>query len=365
MARTCCYLLAAVCLASALSYPVNAQVRVKDVVTVEGVRSNQLFGLGLVVGLDGTGGKSNFTRQMAVEMLRRLNFVTDLSSFDSESVAAVMVTADLPPFATEGTRIDVTVSAIDDAESLQGGVLLLTPLRGADGEVYAVAQGPLSVGGFVFSGQAAQAQKNHPTVGRIPGGAVVERAVPTEFVHQGYIRLLLRQPDPSTADGIAAAVNQQFPGVAQALDPGTVQVRLPAEAMENPVGFLRKLGELRVTPDVPARVVINERTGTIVAGQNVAISAVAIAHANLAIVTSETPDVSQPPPLSPGQTVVVPRTQIDVTEEGGALHPVGPAVTVGDLARALNALGVTPRDIIAIFQALREAGALHAELIIM
>ncbi len=355
----------ALLLGLAVAPSARAQVRIKDIVDVEGVRANQLFGLGLVVGLDGTGGQSDFTRQLAVEMLRRLNFVTDISAFDSKTVAAVMVTADLPPFATEGTRIDVTVSAIDDTKSLQGGILLLTPLRGADGEVYAVAQGPLSVGGFVISGQAATAQKNHPTVGRIPNGAIVERTVPASFVHRGFIRLLLRTPDPATAHAMARAINQKFPKTAVALDPATVQVTVPNDALDDPVGFLSAIGELRVNPDVPARVVINERTGTIVAGQNVAISAVAVAHANLAIVTSETPEVSQPAPFGQGDTVVVPRTQVDVTEEGGVLRALGPAVTVGDLARALNALGVTPRDIIAIFQALKEAGALHAELIIM
>ena len=350
---------------SCLAAPLWAQVRIKDVVDVEGVRANQLYGLGLVVGLDNTGGRSNFTRQLAVEMLRRLNFVTDLSNFDTKTIAAVMVTAELPPFAVEGSRIDVTVSAIDDSKSLQGGVLLMTPLRGADGEVYAVAQGPLSVGGFVFSGQAAQAQKNHPTVGRIPGGALVERTEPAQFVPGGYIRLLLRQPDYATANAMARAINERYPGVAQALDPGTVQIAVPEEAEANPVAFLAEIGELKVRPDAPARVVINERTGTVVAGEHVAISAVAIAHANLAIVTSETPMVSQPAPLSGGRTTVVPRTQIDVNEEGGTLHPLGPSVTVGELARALNALGVTPRDIVAIFQALKQAGALHAELVIM
>ena len=361
------WLLACVLVVYALSCPraAPAQVRVKDIVDVEGVRSNQLYGLGLVVGLDNTGGRSNFTRQLAVEMLRRLNFVTALADFDSKTVAAVMVTAELPPFVTEGSRIDVTVSAIDDAKSLQGGVLLLTPLRGADGAVYAVAQGPLSVGGFAFSGQAAQAQKNHPTVGRIPGGALVERTVPTDFVHGGFVRLVLRQPDSATATALAKVINGRFPGTAVAVDPATVQVAVPEEAAKDPVSFLSELGNLKVQPDAPARVVINERTGTVVAGEHVAISAVAIAHANLAIVTSETPMVSQPAPFSQGQTTVVPRTQIEVTEESGALRAVGPTVTVGELARALNALGVTPRDIIAIFQALKEAGALHAELIIM
>ncbi len=363
--RRACLCAVAIAVHLVLAPGAVAQVRIKDVVDVEGVRANQLYGLGLVVGLDNTGGRSNFTRQLAVEMLRRLNFVTGLSDFDTKTIAAVMVTAELPPFAVEGSRIDVTVSAIDDAKSLQGGVLLLTPLRGADGEVYAVAQGPLSVGGFVFSGQAAQAQKNHPTVGRIPGGAVVEQTLPTDFVHGGFVRLLLRQPDFSTATAMARVINRRYPNTAVALDAGTVQITLPDEADRDPVAFLAEIGELKIKPDVPARVVINERTGTIVAGEHVAISAVAIAHANLAIVTSETPMVSQPAPLSQGQTTVVPRTQIDVTEEGGTLHPIGPSVTVGELARALNALGVTPRDIVAIFQALKQAGALHAELVIM
>jgi flagellar P-ring protein precursor FlgI len=348
-----------------LTAPVLGQARVKDLTDVEGVRANQLYGLGLVVGLDGTGGRSNFTRQLAVEMLKRLNFVTTTADFKSNTVAAVMVTAELPPFAAEGSRIDAIVSAIDDSTSLQGGTLLLTPLRGPDGEVYAVAQGPISVGGFLFAGQAAQAQKNHPTVGRIAGGALVERVVPTQLLHNGYVRLLLRQPDFQTAQQIARVINQRFPGAAQPLDAGTVQLAIPQPYLQNPVALLGDIGHLQVKPDIPARVVINERTGTIVAGEHVTISAVAVAHGNLAIVTSEEPQVSQPAPLSRGETTVVPRTRLEVNEQTGAIHLIGPAVTVADLARALNALGVNPRDIIAIFQAIKQAGALHAEIVVM
>ncbi len=348
------------------------QVRIKDIAEIEGIRSNQLCGIGLVVGLDETGGKSMFTQQVAVDMLQKLDITSTIfretrrdNVFKSGSISVVTVTAELPPFARKGSRIDVTVSVLDDATSLIGGVLLLTPLRGADGRVYAVAQGPISVGGFSYSGQAATAQKNHPTTGRIPGGASVEREALGYIVAAGRVRILLKNPDFATARAVAAAINQRYAGTAEAIDPGTVVVELPAEFAHAPVAFLSEVTSLQVQPDYPATVVINERTGTIVAGEHVQLSTVAIAHGNLAIVASETPEVAQPAPFSEGQTRVVPRTGLEVAEEGGRLHLVPRSVTVADLARALNALGVTPRDLIAIFQALERAGALHAKLIIM
>jgi len=348
------------------------KVRVKDIAEIEGVRSNQLYGVGLVVGLNGTGGTSMFTQQVAVDMLQKLDITSTIfretrrdNVFKSKNISVVTVTAELPPFARKGSRIDVTVSVLDDATSLVGGVLLLTPLRGADGRVYAVAQGPVSVGGFSYSGQAANAQKNHPTTGRIPGGAVVELEALGHMVSDGYIRLLLKNPDFATARAVAAAINGRYPKIAQALDPGTIALELPSDFANDPVGFLSEITSLEVQPDYPATVVINERTGTIVAGEHVQLSTVAIAHGNLAIVTSETPEVSQPAPFSEGQTRVVPRTELSVTEEGAHIQVLPQAVTVADLARALNALGVTPRDLIAIFQALERAGALHAKLIIM
>ncbi len=346
-------------------------VRIKDITDFEGARPNQLYGFGLVVGLGNTGGRSQFTQQVAADMLQKLSVNAKAVResqidpvFRSGNISAVMVTAELGPFARKGSRIDVTVSALDDAKSLQGGVLLLTPLRGADGEVYAVAQGPVSVGGFLATGRAASAQQNFPTVGRIPGGAIVEAEARGEIVCNGRLRLLLKRPDFTTAQAIARAINQKFPESAVTLDAGTVEVAIPPEKRGNVVGFAGEIGLLEVAPDAVAVVVINERTGTVVAGQHVKISTVAVAHGNLTIVTAENPEVSQPLPFSRGQTTVVPRTQLNVTEQGGGLAVVEQSVTVAELARALNALGVTPRDLIAIFQALKDAGALHAELII-
>ncbi len=356
--------------------PGGTGVRIKDITDLEGQRSNQLIGVGLVVGLDGTGSKSPFTQQTAVDMLSRFNINAKISAdtkgdapFKSGNIAVVMVTAELGPFARCGSRIDVTVAVLDDSTSLQGGQLLITPLAGADKCVYAVAQGALHVGGFSFgapgNGGAATAgaQKNHPTAGRIAGGAIVEREVRGEVLCNGQIRLLLRQPDYTTSRAIAKAINDRYPNSAVTLDAGTVQVFVPKGMCPNVVTFVSDIFMLEVVPDIPARVVINERTGTIVAGHQVKIAAVAVAHGNLAIVTNNEPVASQPLPFARGKTVVLPRSTVGVTEQGGAVQVLPPTVTVADLARALNALWATPRDLITIFHALKEAGALHAELV--
>ncbi len=349
-----------------------AQVRIKDITDVAGARSNQLFGFGLVVGLDGTGSRSTFTQQVAVDMLQRLGTTTQIFSqlpaesvIRSTSISAVMVIAELGPFTRKGGRIDVTVSALDDARSLQGGTLIFTPLRGADGQVYAVAQGPVSVGGFSVTGQAAGIQKNHLNVGRIPGGAIVEKEAPGEIFRHGRATLLLKDPDMNTARLIAKVINERYAGAATAIDPGAVVVCPPADPCKTPLQFLAEIGLLEVVPDLPARVVINERTGTVVAGEHVTISPTAVSHGNLYIGVSERPIVSQPGVFAPGQTAIVPRTQIGAVEQQARLVVLPPTTTVADVARALNALGVTPRDLIAIFQALKQAGALHAELIII
>lgn len=356
----------------------NAATRIKDITDLEGARSNQLVGIGLVVGLENTGGRSLFTQQVAADMLYRFRINTLINSnnrLDSVirtgNISVVTVTADLGPFARRGSKIDVLVSALDDALSLQGGTLIFTPLRGADDVVYAVAQGPLSVGGFQFNvpqgsqTPLASAQKNHPTVGRIPGGAIVEREARGEIVCNGAIRLLLRDPDYTTSCAIAKAINRKFPNTAVTVDAGAVQVFVPHKPLTEVICFASEIGQLEVVPDIPARVVINERTGTIVAGKDVQIDKVAVAHANLAILTSDEPFASQPPPFSGGTTAILPRPRLGVTEQGGSLRVMERGTTVEDLARAMNALGVTPRDMIAIFQALKQAGALHAELIIM
>ena len=358
-----------VCLYGAVAI---AQVRIEALTTLAGDRINQLTGLGLVVGLNDTGGSNPDTRQFAQNYLQnfgvrstprqRLLVINDTRQ-KTNNLSVVSVTANLPIFAREGSTIDVTVSAFDDASSLLGGNLVITPLKGVDGRVYAVASGPVNVGGFAVEGDAEEVQKNHPTVGRIPNGATVELEVPFTLASQGSFRLLLRHKNFRNARSIAAAINQAFPGTAHAEDPSTVAVIIPADKALQPVEFVSDVTELTVMPDLAAKVVINERTGTVVIGQHVRISAVAIAHGNLSIVTTETPQVSQPAPLSQGQTAVVPRTQVEVIEEQRPVSVIGATTTVAELADALNQLGVTPRDMSAIFQQLHTAESLHAELI--
>jgi flagellar P-ring protein precursor FlgI len=346
--------------------------RIKDITTIEGVRPNQLVGFGLVVGLAGTGGGSDFTAEMAENMLERLRVGRGLSELDADNMSAVMVTAELPPFGRKGNRIDVTVSAIDEASSLRGGTLLLTPLAGADGRIYAVSQGAVMVGGFNFGGQAAAVQKGHPTVGRIPNGATIEKTVPCTFIEDGAFTLCLNTPDFKTARDISLVIEEAGHGTCTIEDAGTVRVALgpgAEDAVNEAMMRIAHIQALKVKPDAPAVVVINEKTGTIVAGSNVGISRVAISHGNLTVVTEEKPQVSQPNELSPtGETVVVPRTEVNVVEESttpGGLTVVPEGTTVADVARALNALGAGPQDMISIFQAIKEAGALHAELRIM
>lgn len=365
MRRLVLIALFAVCAAA----PAPAQVRVKDITDVAGARGNQLIGFGLVTGLDGTGSRSSFTQQVAVDMMQRLGVTTQIFSpspteaiLRSTNNSAVMVTAEIGPWVRKGGKIDITVSSMDDARSLQGGVLLLTSLKGADGEVYAVGQGSLSVGGFSVSGQAAGIQKNQLNTGRIPNGAMVEKEAPGELTKNGKVQLLLKDPDHNTARLIAKAVNAKFAGAAEACDPGSVNIALPLDSKKPLSDLIAEVGLLEVKPDAVARVVINERTGTVVAGENVTLSSVAVAHGNLYLRVAEAPQVSQPAPFGGGTTAVVPRTNVGAVEERGRMLVLPKAATVADVARALNALGVTPRDLISIFQLLKEAGALHAEL---
>jgi len=352
-------------------HPAFAQSRIKDIAQFEGVRENQLVGYGLVVGLDGTGDtlqNSAFTRQSLIAMLERLGVNTRNSNLKTDNVAAVMVTANLPPFARHGTRIDVTVSALGDATSLQGGTLLATPLLGANGEVYAVGQGPVAVGGFSAQGDAASVTKGVPTSGRITNGAIVENEVNFDFASLHSLRLALNHPDMTTARRITRAINTSFNlPVARTLDPGTVNITVPADRQADMVGFLADVEQLMVQPDDLANVVINEETGVIVMGSSVRLSTVAIAQGNLTIRITETPQVSQPNPLAQqGQTVVVPRTDIQVDEEdGNKMAVVKEGVTLQELVDGLNALGVGPRDMISILQALKAAGALHANVEVM
>lgn len=338
--------------------------RVKDIVSIKGVRSNPLIGYGLVVGLNGTGDDSPASLRALTNILRRQKLVMKPEDLSSKNIASVMVTAQLGPFARRGTTADVTVSAIGDCKSLQGGTLLMTPLMGANNEVYIVAQGAIILGGFSASGKASSVSKNHVTVGRIPGGGHVEREELAKFVENGEISLQLLNPDFSTANEIAKAVNSIFPGSSHASDAGAVRIRLPKGVDKTKVtGFVQRIGVLEVTVDTPAMVVISERTGTIIVGKNVAISTVAISQGSLSVSIQENEDVSQPSPLSSvGETKTTQETRIRTIEQASRLHVVPRQVSVAELARALNAMGLTPRDLIAIFQALRAKGALQAEL---
>jgi flagellar P-ring protein precursor FlgI len=341
-------------------------VRIKDIADINGVRDNQLVGYGLIVGLDGTGDgkKSLFTVQSMVSMLEKMGISVNAGDIAVSNVAAVMVTAELPPFAKAGGRIDVLVNSIGDAKNLQGGTLLMTPLKAANGDVYAVAQGPVNTGGFSASGSGGSVQKNFPTVGRVIGGALVEREVNIHLNSRKNLTLSLRQPDFTTVTRMTEAINTLFyDRIAAAQDAGTVQLKVPMAYLGNIVGLVAKIENLDVEPDITARVVINERTGTVVMGESVRISTIAIAHGNLSIVIKESAQVSQPPPFSEnGETVVTPDTDINVQEEENQLILMPSGVSIGEVVKALNALGVSPRDLIAIFQAIKAAGALQAEL---
>ena len=343
-------------------------VRVKDIATFEGVRPNQIIGYGLVVGLNGTGDKAGtkFTVQSVVNMLKRMGVTVPAKSVRVKNVAAVMVTADLPPFVKPGTKIDVLVSSLGDAKSLQGGTLLATPLKAMDDNIFAMAQGPLSVGGFEAGGQAGGGtQKNHPTVGRIVQGATVEREVPIRWQGKSVMTVKLGQPDFTTAARLAQIIKQKMPATgARPMDASTVEFSVPPEYRENLAIMVAELENLEIRPDSVAKVIVDERTGTVVVGENVRISTVAVAHGNLTIQIKESYQVSQPPPLAgPGaQTVVTPDTQVQVEEQSEKLLLVEAGPTINDVVKSLNAIGATPRDLIMIFQAIKAAGALHAEL---
>jgi flagellar P-ring protein precursor FlgI len=344
-----------------------AAVRLKDLASIEGVRENQLIGYGLVVGLAGTGDRRQtvFSAQSLTNMLERMGVSVPPSAIRVNNTAAVMVAATLPPFAQPGLRIDVTAAAIGDAANLQGGLLVLTQLRGPDGQVFAVAQGPVVTGGFVAGRAGTQQTLNHPTVGRVPNGAIIERASPSP-APGNTLRLQLRRADFTTAARIAAAVNRKFAaGGAPAAQPdssGVVTVTGPPAYASRPVEFIAELESLEVEADRPARIVVNERTGTIVMGKDVGIACVAVMHGNLTVEIQTSFAVSQPPPLSSGETVVAPQVGVGIKEEKTRNVVLKQGATVEELVRALTAIGSTPRDVIAILQSLRAAGALEAEM---
>jgi flagellar P-ring protein precursor FlgI len=344
-------------------------VRLKDIATIEGVRANQLWGYGLVTGLNGTGDSQQaiFTVQSVLDLLRRRGVVVNVDprQLQVKNVGAVVVTATLPPFARQGSQVDAQVSSLGDAKSLQGGTLLATPLFGGDGQVYAVAQGAVSLGGgFAARGPGASAQKSHPTAGLVPQGALVEREVPVLLGADGTLTIALNRPDFTTAARVSRAINEVLGRpAAHSTDAGTVAVQLIGTSNEEAVETATAIERVDVTPDTAARVVFNERTGTVVIGNDVRILPVAIAHGSLQVTVKTDFGVSQPAPFSQGKTVVVPDTSIAVQEgEKRNLAVLKGGVSLGELVAGLNALGVTPQDLMAILQAIKAAGALEAEL---
>lgn len=357
----------------------------------KGVRNNQLMGYGLVVGLNGTGDKAgtDFTVQSLVNMLEHMGVHVDKGSVNMKNVAAVMVTSNIPPFAKVGQKIDITISSLGDAQSLQGGTLLLSPLRGVDRKVYALAQGPLSVGGYTAGGAAGGGTtKNHPTVARISRGATVEREIPITLQGREFLTLILNNPDFTTAIRVRNSINEKFGQIlASTSDSGTIQIQVPHNFRNNIVQMIAAIENLQVVPDTVAKVIVNEKTGTVVIGENVRISTVAVAHGNLSIQIKENFNVSQPSPFAPappdgtgatqmplgggpvmapgGQTVVTPDSDVYATEEDNKLLLVPSGSTIGELVRALNAIGVTPRDLMTILMSIKAAGALQAEIEIL
>lgn len=343
--------------------------RIKDLADLKGVRDNQLIGYGLVVGLNDTGDSSNngVTMETVANMMENMGMTLNREDIDMGNVAAVMVTADLPPFAKNGTEIDVVVSSMGDAESLSGGILLSTPLTGPDQQVYALAQGPVVVGGVSAEGTAATEEKNHPTVGRIPDGASVEREVGFELSGDGPFKFHLRDGDFTTISRMADTVDGEFgQDIARPVDSTTLEVSMPDDYGAGAIRFLSRLENLQVQPDGKARIVVNERTGTVVMGSEVRLSTVAVAHGNIRLTVKESAGVSQPAPFSTeGETVIVPDTEVEIEEEEANFMVMQEGVSMGDVASALNAMGVSPRDVIAIFQAAKAAGAVQAELVVI
>ena len=343
----------------------SAVTRIKDIAKVQGVRSNQLMGYGLVVGLNGTGDSSNKsleTIQSVVNMLKSYGVVVSQSSLKSDNVAAVMVTATLPPFVREGDNIDVTVSSIGDADSIQGGTLLQTPLRAANGTVYAVAQGAVSTGGFMVGRGGSNSTKNFPTVRTTPNGAIVERTVEDEIGADGRISLSLAQPDFTTASRIVNAVNSQYGAIARAANPGRIDISVPAYYRDNVVGFVSSIEDLSVMPDNVAKIIVNERTGTIVMGGDVSVDEIAITQGGLSIKVQHNNKASQPSPFSYGTTIETRNTNVKVKEDKASTIILPATANISDVVGALNAVGATPRDTISILQAMKASGALHAEL---
>jgi flagellar P-ring protein precursor FlgI len=365
--RVACLLLGAFLmpLLLALTVQTSDAARIKELGYISGVRANQLIGYGLVVGLNRTGDKAAtiFTTQSLANMLEKMGLRVDPNATKVNNVAAVMVTADLPPFSKVGNKIDAVVSSIGDARSLEGGVLLVTQLKGADGEVYGTAQGPMIVGGFSAGGQGASMQKNHPTVGRVPNGVSIEKEIGYEYVKTESILISLKYQDFTNARRIEERINSTFQNSSYAKDAGTINVTIPDQLRANPVKFVSIIENLEIKPDAQAKIVVDEKTGTVVIGENVKISTVAISHGNITIQIKEDQRVSQPLPFSQGgRTVVSPDTKMKVEEDKARFFVVEGGITIRDLVYALNAIGVSTRDMIVILQTIKASGALYADL---
>lgn len=342
-----------------------SSARLKDIAKVQGVRSNQLMGYGLVVGLNGTGDsdKMKQTIQSIGNMMKEFGVIIDTTGMKPKNVAAVIVTATLPPFVREGDTIDLTVSSMGDAKSIQGGTLLQTPLKAGNGNVYAVGMGAVSTGGFTAGNGNRSAQKNFPTVGLTPNGGIVERSVEDDVLApNGILSWSLNKADFTTANRVAQAINAQYGGIAKAANPGRVDVTVPAYYRSNIVGFVSSLEELTVAPDNLAKVVVNERTGTIVMGGDVSVDTIAITQGGISVSIGQGYDVYQPGPFSHGNTVVLPNDSVDVTEQTANSIVLPATANISDIVGALNSVGATPRDIISILQAIKAAGAMHADL---
>ena len=359
--------------------------RLKDISSIKGIRQNQLFGYGLVIGLFGSGDKggTSFTQKGLANMLEYMGINVNPEDIKAKNVAAVVVSAKMPPFARIGKKIDVTLSSIGDAKSLLGGTLLLTPLKGVDGKVYALAQGPVVIGGYAVGGAAGGGVgKNHTTVGRISGGATIEREIPLSVMDKKELTIILNNPDFNTATRSARAINSLIgESIARPIDSGTLNLKVPEKFQDKVVKLIAQIGDLEVVPDSVAKVIVNEKTGTVVVGENVRIQKVAVAHGNLSIQIKETTQVSQPRAFAPsgrgaaatqmaggtivapgGSTVVTPESEVRISEEDNRLLLIPEGRTIGELVNALNAIGVTPRDLITILQAIKAAGALHGDL---
>ena len=350
-----------------LSQNQNPIVKVGNITRIQGVRDNQLIGYGIIMGLAGTGdsNRSQATIQSVANMMGEFSINVTPDQIRSQNLAAVMITANLPPFVHSGDRIDVTVSSMGDADSLQGGTLVMSPLKAANGDIYAVAQGPVSIGGFNVQSGGSSARKNHPTVGRIPNGALVEKEINFELDKE-RLNLLLQNPNFKTANNIAEALNNQLEhsNIAKAKDAGTIEINIPDGYEDNVVDFISKVNKTDVRTSMEAKVVIDEKTGTIVLSHNVRISTVAVAHGNISVTIKTTEDVSQPPSFSEGETETTTETDIDVEEEEGKIVMIGSENNIEDLVTALNTIGATPRDIVSIIQKIKSAGALHGELVL-